>query len=453
MAFTTKLPGSILIVGGGVFGLSTAVALQSRNYHGNITIVEAGPIPNPDGSSVDASRIIRADYANPVYAKLASEAVNRWRTTEWGADGRFTQSGLYLYVTKNNEGYGTDCCRKSYDSVVAIGQDKVLWVNSLEETVQLAAGYHQAQFKPKAAYVNWSSGWARAEDSIRYAKSLLDKCPYVTFVRGTVKQLLTKPQPGPDGRATVYGVALSEGDDKIITADLVMLATGAWSPALIDLHGRAEATGQSVAFISITDEEQDRLKDMPVMLDLGTGLFIIPPRSNQLRIARHGFGYRNPVRVPAPLGAKGANGVATMSVAKSNAQLPLEGEKACRDGLRVLCPDMADRPFVKTRVCWYTDTPNGDFIISYHPTYSGLFVATGGNGHGFKFLPIIGEKIVDIMEGKGDPELADLWGIKDYEGHVPYGDVGGFVCNDGSRAGVRGLILEEELAKQAKSKL
>ncbi|KAI5306541.1 hypothetical protein KEM56_000343 [Ascosphaera pollenicola] len=39
----TALPDFIIIVGGGVFGLSTALALVERNYQGKITVVEAGP--------------------------------------------------------------------------------------------------------------------------------------------------------------------------------------------------------------------------------------------------------------------------------------------------------------------------------------------------------------------------------------------------------------------------
>jgi sarcosine oxidase/L-pipecolate oxidase len=30
----------------------------------------------------------------------------------------------------------------------------------------------------------------------------------------------------------------------------------------------------------------------------------------------------------------------------------------------------------------------------------GLFLATGGSGHGYKFLPVIGERIVDVVEGR-----------------------------------------------------
>jgi sarcosine oxidase / L-pipecolate oxidase len=63
-------------------------------------------------------------------------------------------------------------------------------------------------------------------------------------------------------------------------------------------------------------------------------------------------------------------------------------------------PDLYDAPLVYTRRCLYVDTPDGDFWISHHPQREGLTVASGDNGHGFKFAPILGELIADAVEGK-----------------------------------------------------
>ena len=43
-------------------------------------------------------------------------------------------------------------------------------------------------------------------------------------------------------------------------------------------------------------------------------------------------------------------------------------------------------------MCWYTDSLDNSFIIDYVPDYNDtLFVASGGSGHGFKFLPVLGK--------------------------------------------------------------
>ena len=56
-------------------------------------------------------------------------------------------------------------------------------------------------------------------------------------------------------------------------------------------------------------------------------------------------------------------------------------------------------------MCIYTDTWDGNFLISPHPEVNGLTVATGGSGHGFKFAPVLGGLIADAVEGIPNPYL------------------------------------------------
>jgi sarcosine oxidase/L-pipecolate oxidase len=80
----------------------------------------------------------------------------------------------------------------------------------------------------------------------------------------------------------------------------------------------------------------------------------------------------------------------------------------------------------------------GNFIVTYHPDYSNLFLATGGSGHGYKFFPVLGEKIVDALERRLDPQLEQLW-------KWPIGrptDISSpLATEDGSRSGQKGMIL------------
>lgn len=54
-------------------------------------------------------------------------------------------------------------------------------------------------------------------------------------------------------------------------------------------------------------------------------------------------------------------------------------------------------------------TPNQDFIITSHPHCANLFVATGGSFHGWKFLPTIGQYVVELLDGVLDPALVKRW--------------------------------------------
>jgi sarcosine oxidase / L-pipecolate oxidase len=55
-------------------------------------------------------------------------------------------------------------------------------------------------------------------------------------------------------------------------------------------------------------------------------------------------------------------------------------------------------------------TKSQDWIISPHEACQNLFIATGGSFHAWKFLPILGSNIVDMMDGTLSPEKVRRWG-------------------------------------------
>jgi sarcosine oxidase/L-pipecolate oxidase len=335
--------------------VSTAISLSTRHPKSQITLIEAAPtIPNPHGSSVDSSRIVRADYANPAYAKLAAAGIQRWRTTDWGQEGRYTENGIVL-VYPSDSPVAEQYTRASYENVKALeGEGKVGFLPT-KAAVERVIPRYAAGSNIAGGYVNWGSGWANAEAGVRFARKKLEQMGKVTFKTGEVDRLLFADAESQTSQRKVAGVALTDGTS--IAADLIILATGAWTPKLVDLRGMAEATGQVVAFLKLTDEEQQQLAHMPTILNFATGMFIIPPRNNELKIARHAYGYRNPKVVSVPgVVRDGEPRTIEISVPENGVRIPLEGEEACRNALREMLPEMADRPFSRTRVCWYTDT-------------------------------------------------------------------------------------------------
>ncbi len=54
-------------------------------------------------------------------------------------------------------------------------------------------------------------------------------------------------------------------------------------------------------------------------------------------------------------------------------------------------------------------TPSEDFIISPHASCSNLFIATCGSLHGFKFFPILGKYVVQMLDEELDSVLKDKW--------------------------------------------
>ncbi|KAL1896492.1 hypothetical protein Sste5346_004526 [Sporothrix stenoceras] len=478
MTFTP--PKSVLILGSGVFGLGTADALSKRPEFANttITVVDRGSgeeggedasqhFPARDAASIDSSRIIRADYADAAYAALADEAQAFWRGAKRPADavddqdyiggaGRYTESGLVVVAdasdTKKANGgkkSGMDYVRESWANVQALASKDAYLATKLKELPNpeaIRAVVGTGGTTGDWGYLNGASGWANAEKSMAWYQKRVQKAGRVNFVRGRVSSLETEES---GDKKKVIGVRLEDG--RTLTADLTIAATGAWTESLVggtSLAGSLAATGQVLGYVPFAnDEERAHVAKMPVVLNLTSGLFIIPPApdSRELKVARHAYGYINPTTTKS-----GASKPVT-HLDDPNLNIPAEGADDLRRGLRqmVAMTGLVDRPFAKTRICWYTDTPTGDFLVDYHPDYEGLFVATGGSGHAFKFLPVLGEKVVDCVVGQRPAAFADKWAWRRTAQNASGLNWAAVVTEDGSRGGKPGLLLQEELSKSS----
>ncbi|KAL2208226.1 FAD dependent oxidoreductase [Sarocladium strictum] len=461
-------PKSVLIIGSGVFGLTTADALTQRAGFENttVTIVDdtngTGRFPPTDAASVDSSRIIRADYSDSAYSSLAAEAQLQWRQQgdhQLGGEGRYCETGFVL--TANDTGKradgqktGLDYVRGSWKNVVDVTKAAGLpddRIRVLESREALQKEMKTTGYPGDWGYLNTYSGWADAGRSMEWFSAQVQAKGKVNFVDAKVRELVT------EGRKVV-GAKLSDG--KVLRADWVMVAAGAWCSDLVDLRGRVEATGHVLGYLDITPEEQKELGKRPVVLNLTTGLFIITPCNNVLKIARHGYGYLNPETITtalpvSPNHKKEPIVASRPCTARDDASniMPQEADQLFRRGLRDLvhCHGIETRPWKDARVCWYSDTRDADWLVDWHGGgWENLFIATGDSGHAFKFLPVLGDKVVDAMLGKAGV-LGKKWRWKEIEdervGRVVDGTFVGLITEDGSRGGRPGMLLKEEFAR------
>lgn len=517
------VPCSILIVGSGAFGLSILHALLLRPAFSStkLTLLEAHPTyPPPHAASIDNTRIIRADYADADYAALARQAQHLWRGSDWGAEGRYTENGLLLTADAGER-------NKAYvDAALANVRDPSHGAPVVETPSSAAIADAMRGNPPDAAagsgvcgYLNQASGWADAEACMRSLHTRVEALSKeqgnrVTFLAGHAARVTADPATG---RAT--GVELADG--RAITAGLTILATGAWTPSLVDMRGVAAARGQCIAYVPVSPAEQAALRTIPVHLNLSNGMFFFPPTDGQIKVARHAFGYTNPVAVEAPYGAAEAKTTATAggaAIIKPNGadpanplkpatstitvtvptfpnDLPLQDSHDLKSFLQTALPSLfsvATRPH-KGRICWYLDTASANFLVCHYPgdahdmnnahntkgihhstdnhdsnppqptqtngivpahdtpaqtNTSGIFLATAGSGHAFKFLPVLGERCLDVLDGTDARDNGGAWTRKwAWPGRTARAGGGddddGVWCEDGSRAGVRGLKLGE----------
>ena len=353
---------AILIVGAGVFGLSHAYELSKRGYS-NITVLDRMLPPVPDGSSVDVSRVIRFDYADPFYAALAKEAMKEWQSDIWKA--HYHNTGFVL-------------ASESKDPHIELCKDVLREHNqpftSFENERELRARFSHFKdgMQKSSGYVNPYGGWADAAGAIRDLAKICSErgVSFVTGRRGTVTSLMI------DG-TQVRGVKTAAGS---IESKHVILSTGAWTNNIVNASSATSASEQPVAFMQLTEDEAITLKDMTVLINMSSGVFVFPPTpgTNLLKVARHSNGFENEVKGGASGGSISSPNVLSNNAASSS--IPDDADTALREGLRYILPHIAEKPWVRRRLCWYSDTAEGNFIVGPYPGFNGLFLACGGAG-------------------------------------------------------------------------
>lgn len=356
----------ILIVGAGVFGLSTALELSSRGYT-RVTVLDRFVPPAVDGSSVDISRIVRFDYGDRLYGQMAREAVAGWQAEY---PDHYHQCGFLML----NEGGGFAYTSKSMQVDEELGRTIELYDDATRMRSRVPG--IPGRLEGFKAFYNPKGGWADAAGGIA---QLASRCAQagvsiVAGPRGTATKLVYSG-------SRVAGVQTADGSS--LRASLVILATGAWTNHLLHVVHTSSASAQPVGFIQLTDAEAATLRGMPVMINANKGVFVFPPTpgTNILKVARHGFGYATAEKVD-----DGNSPARVMSCPRRdannarNSYMPEDAQEGLRSGLRDMVPQFAERPWSRLRLCWYSDTPEGDFIVDNHPQVPGLFLATGGSG-------------------------------------------------------------------------
>lgn len=213
--------------------------------------------------------MIRADYHDPVYSELALESQRLiQQDAELGL--HYYRSGM-IYAHTGARRHGSQVWEKEYASAQALQKKRI------ESGEFSAQGYlrhltsHEAIFKrvngqgfePHAGEKQWNEGYlnedvafVNAEECMRVYYHKCRRQANTSFLFGNpVKRVIIEG-------GVAKGVELADG--KSLTADLVILATGAWTNTLLDLRDQVTSTGHEVAWLKLSPEMEERYKNMPV---------------------------------------------------------------------------------------------------------------------------------------------------------------------------------------------
>lgn len=381
----------ILIIGAGAFGTATAHALSQRHYR-HVTVLDPHALPSVDAAATDISKIIRSDYNEPLYARLGLEAIAAWSSDPlykdlyhvpgWVLSAMDKSVPFVEGSVKTAEGMGVKVERLEKDEV---RRRWPLVKGNLE-------GWNANVWNP-------SAGWVEAGEALRRMGDDAQRrgVRFVSGEAGRVVELLY----GADGSCT----GARSKDGTVHLAEVVVLAAGAWTPTLLDCKDQLTAKGHSVAHIQMSKQEAKRYESFPIMDNLELGYYFPPQKDGIFKMAHSHF-LVNTKR-------DRRTGVST-SIPHTFVEHPEDGlppviEATMRRNLRRVLPELADRPFSFTRLCWDADTADRHFLVSPHPQHQGLYVAAGGSAHGFKFLPVLGKYVADLLERKLEAGIQQAW--------------------------------------------
>ncbi|ODO05135.1 hypothetical protein L198_01823 [Cryptococcus wingfieldii CBS 7118] len=399
---------TVLIVGAGEFGASTAVSLLKTGNYGNVTVVDRAPVlPAMDAASCDINKVVRFDYYDRDYCDLAKAAIDEWNKDEW--KGIYHQPGVC--IRWNDDGsYDANYSKKVFENV----KEKIPSVSLISTRDQfvphLAPNNATIPVTDPASnalgYFNPYGGWANAAGAVeKLYKDLLALGG--TLEAGVDFEELLFTEGGKD----VRGIRTKAG--KEYTADKVIVALGSWTaahPALSGLlpKGLLTATGQVVAAVQLSPEDAKRYADIPVSMHYdGSAFYMFPPnKDGLLKFAFHAAGFTSESGVP-----RTATDPEAVQWTEENKKgwIPKASLAGLRHQLDVVYPELAKMPIAYSRMCWYSDVVDGDWVIDYSKQYPSLMFATGGAGHAFKFLPIIGNLIRSRFENTLEPHLVQKW--------------------------------------------
>ncbi|KAL4754146.1 hypothetical protein BDW72DRAFT_200896 [Aspergillus terricola var. indicus] len=338
----------IIVIGGGTFGTSTAYHLSTKGYT-DVTILDCFPVPSFEAAGNDINKIVRTEYPEPLYTKLASDARDIWRDPNGLFAGLYNPSGWIIGATDRSMPF----VEASMKSAKALGVDP-----------------------PKLSFWSPNAAWVNAREGIvRMAQKAIDAgVRYVSGSAGYAKQVLY------DENQACVGVKCADGTAYF--GSKIILTAGAAAGSLLDLENQIVAKGHAVGHIQLTPDEIEEYKDMPILDHLEGGILFPPQEDGIMKIGAVHF---------------------VTNYAKSFIEAQL------RKWMKTCVPKLAHREWVETRICWDGDMADYHFLITPHSRHKNLNIAIGGSAHGFKFLPVLGKYIVEMMEGTLDPEIAKKW--------------------------------------------
>jgi sarcosine oxidase len=351
-----------IVIGGGAMGTAAARTLAERGR--STLLLERFTFGHALGSSGGPTRIFRYNYADPAYVAMAKIAADLWRELE-------DVAGVELLRTTGGIDAGA-AAREPAATVAACG------IPIARARARDVMERWPALRLPDDAelYVQDDSGVLRAEATVR-AQAALAARGGADLREGVRVTTLERVD---------HGVRVETEDGEMFAADVAIVAAGSWSPKV------AATAGMDLA--------------VTPRLEQVTYFTLDDPSPLPTLIERWDDGVHADYTVPDPW-QPGAFKVGLHQGGDDVDPEPDDGPSALDAGRLARSTDRAAGRFAPHRAtgvvdtCLYTNTPDADFVID---RIGPVVVASPCSGHGFKFVPLIGRIVADLVTGE-TPEV------------------------------------------------
>lgn len=357
-------PGRIVIIGGGVVGMSIAYHLA---LHGcsDVVVVERGRVG--EGSTAKATGGIRQQFSSRVNAELSREAVSYFEHFEdlVGETIGFRQHG-YLFLTASeatleSAGAGVALQQQLGIPTVTVDPDEIAELQPAARTDDLVGGTYCPTDGSGSPHDVVQAFWRQAR---RRGVQVRQQVAAVSITR--------------DGSGRVSQVHTTEGP---VPADTVINAAGPWAGAVAAMTGDTiplTPRPRQAFALGPTDWITPRL---PFTVDLDSGAYLHPEPPG------------------AVIGGTDRDQAESLEPRVDDSRL-----ERLISAVEGRFPRLGDARVVRGWAGLREMTPDEHALVGPIASTNGLWLAAGFSGHGFMHAPIIGRELSARIVGES-PQL------------------------------------------------
>ena len=339
----------VVLVGCGVMGAAAARSLAKTGRE--VVMLEQFKVGHDHGSSHGPARIFRFTYADPLYVRMAQDALPLWRELE-------DEAGEPLLTMTGGIDLGESSELELHASALDTCGAEVERLKGVEVQDRFPAlrvePDREALFQPDTGVLDAKRVWQAFVDSaIASGATLRDG-----------ERVLSLAEAG--------GLAEIRTESDTLRARVAVVTAGAWARGLLSGAGielPTVPTRETIGYFRFDG-------DVPVVIDWADpARFLLPVPGFGIRAGEHHAG---PETDPETRGE-----VDPDSIARTSAWL------------QERLPGVEADPHV-TETCIYTNTADESFILERRGPF---VVGSPCSGHGFKFAPLIGRQLADLASG------------------------------------------------------